>query len=287
MEIFLFSPECQKIFDQIPEESYAMVIEGLKLLQSPADFSPDTLLSILKEVFSIEIKDTTENKYHFPDSPLKTSLALELASDEPELSIRAMAIVVAKIKERYQKKGIDFNCFVFLDTDLDPFFHYLENSKNQLQNKTRIQILSLNKNNKHWSVLDIRINEGILEFYLLDAVLINKICHIFVIKYSSVNIQTDLTNCAIFTLDHAIQLAKILDFHDKPNNVKSYPYTKGGYIQFIPLENFLPEFSPLLRNMQSLKKLTKLSIKINGLLGNSTLDIDSYLNTKDRKKTNH
>jgi hypothetical protein len=291
-----FNPECQRILERLPGESKALIINGLSNIQPPDEFTAEALLMMLQVVFGIEIKPENQEKvdqYHFPDSPLKSSLAKALHSDDPELSPEAMIIVVAALKRHYREKGITYNPIVIADSDLAGFFEYLKANHNTFPEDTRFQVLSFNKNNKHWSVMDIRIKNGIIEFYLLDAAYfsnreiilkIMKSCSDFRIKYSSGHIQSDLKHCAIFAIDHSVQMAKMKDFHGKLDAVKGYNLSTDPTIQFVPLDNMPPEFGVLMRNMQSLKKLSQLSRKISGLAGSKKAHLDDYLNSKNRKQ---
>jgi hypothetical protein len=154
--------------------------------------------------------------------------------DESQLSPNEMAIAVDTVKAHAAKKSFSFNCAVLAAvkndvSELENFLLTLEKNKNSYPDNTRIQYLfghQASDERMHWTTTDIRIKDGNLEFYLLDAAsvtsgliqqiaLIQKIFPNAVVRSSELLIQKDSENCAWFALDHAMGLAKIPDLHEQ------------------------------------------------------------------------
>lgn len=162
------------------------------------------------------------------------NLKTEFASDQSTLSPAAMVIAVEGKKMALRAKGREFNCLVLhngrdsAENQLSDFLKYLEANKATFPNNTRYQLLYRMIN--HWSVADVRVIEGQLEFFLLDAA--NSLPHVLAsfidirthcpearLHYCGPTLQNDNDNCAYFALDHAVCLSKLPDLYEQIRDV--------------------------------------------------------------------
>lgn len=186
----------------------------------------------------------------------RTDLQNELDNtDEPIFSSNAMRIVIAEKRQRRAKNNLVFNCLVLdreaKSDELVEFLESLEKQKLIMPNNTRFQFVYRTKcdtpvGTYHWSTGDVRINDGKLEFYLIDAAshlpgvlkaftMINTKCPGAVIRYSGGSMQRDGHNCATFAVDYAICLAKIDNLHDKLKPLEH----KGNIGRFASYSDYL------------------------------------------------
>ncbi|WP_133141074.1 hypothetical protein [Legionella quateirensis] len=154
----------------------------------------------------------------------------ELASKDCPISIEAMTVAVASLKHYKDKHHSALNCVVLnLDAmnpeqnEFDQFLIQLNQNKKLLPEHTRIQIVY--KHGTHWSTIDVRVNQGHLEFYILDAAnsmqtvlqglsSIIEHCPNAKLTFSGGYLQTEGKHCPYFALDYALALSKIENLHE-------------------------------------------------------------------------
>ncbi|MBL7481077.1 hypothetical protein [Legionella bononiensis] len=178
----------------------------------------------------------------------------ELASQDCPISIEAMTVAVASLKHYKDKHHSTFNCVVLNLDDKNPeqnefnqFLIQLNQNKNLYPENTRIQIIF--KHGNHWSTMDVRVNQGQLEFYFLDAAnsmptvlqgfsSIFEHCPNAKLTYSGAFLQMEGKHCPYFALDHALAFSKINDLHEtlRPcvshENIGRFEHY-ADYIQFL------------------------------------------------------
>ncbi len=177
------------------------------------------------------------------------------------LSPEAMSIAVDTLKYgKHGKVNDKFKCFVLKNGELISFLINLEKFKNDL-NRTRFQLLfkdNLTLSNNipidHWSTIDVLVENGKIEFILVDAAnslptllylftTLHSCCPNALITQLSVNIQAD-SNCAYFALTHAWSLSKITDFHLHAANCKEK--NVGDYKSYMDYAKTIIEANPVL-----------------------------------------
>ncbi len=118
--------------------------------------------------------------------------------------------------------------------DLITFLLELNEQKSYLPDNLRIHLIL--KIGEHWTNTDVLINQGVLEFYLIDAAnslrhildeisAIHKYCPNSRISYTGLGTQLDRENCAYFALTIASTSARIAELH-----VQALPCVNGGKI---------------------------------------------------------
>ncbi|CEK09733.1 hypothetical protein [Legionella hackeliae] len=187
----------------------------------------------------------------------------ELNSQGATLSIDTMSVVVDYYTQKARKKAINFNCFVLArdNGDGDEFLDFLsilQENKEHFPDYTRFQVMFLDSG--HWSAMDVRIKNGCLEFFIIDAAnslpqvlsaitAIHEKCPDSLTTYSGGSMQADEDNCAYFALEHAYALAKIPDLHDTlkehVNTGKIGPFK--NYVSFI--ESLIHQDTRILRTL--------------------------------------
>lgn len=233
------------------------------------------------------------------------------------LSLKAMKIAVEAVKKREQEKGHLFNCFICDRNNPDEFSQFLGglyNNKDKWENEIRCQILYKKKD--HWSVVDVQIKNGKVDFFLVDAAnslhvvldtinLINQIFPDAKVKYFGPELQRDAHSCGYFALDHALALSKMKDLHTilpqyvhkgVIGNYKSYAafikdllnqpllvhLNNSSFknslerLEYIAATNLPKTFGSLLKNFQSLNYFNK-AFEGKGFVKNNKLLLDDYV----------
>lgn len=229
----------------------------------------------------------------------------QLASDYPYYANATMAIAVASKTERLKAKNKPVQVFTLHAQDeFTQFVANLELNKPLIPENTRFQFVY--HFGGHWTAGDIRIKNGKLEFFLLDGIhaQLNYETLIGAIKEQSPDAlvtycsgqtfqRVELLNCGTFALDHAFQMAKIPNLHEKVAELNKRPevdlfsnqfddYLFNNTLKTISVADFPPEFGPLLRNMQSLSTLRTLFFNKGYIANDKKISLDDYVTARSR-----